>query len=467
MKKSPLVVICGRVNVGKSTLFNRLVGRRKAIVSEIPGTTRDRLYDTVLWSGQEFILVDTGGISFDEKVDYEKDIISQAEDALKTADLILFLVDVKEGLLPSDQKALAKIRGSGKKVILAVNKVENQKLRSQAENLAALGLGRPIAISALHGTSTGDLLDEVVSQLKVYPVKSPTCRDAKQFNRVNKVFKAKSKEEELTKIAICGRPNVGKSSLFNKLIGKRRAIVSEIPGTTRDVINTEVTINEKKYLFLDTAGLRRRTKIKKKIEYYSVLRALRAIEEADIILFMIDAGESIARQDLHIISYLLEKGRGLVLLINKWDLAEVKSEKLKARSITIPDYIFYLQDKMPFLSWVPVVFISAKTGKNIRKVPEIIEQVRKEREKRVKIKELNNLISEAVLKRSPPCTKKGTGKIFYTTQAKGIPPAFVLFVNKKELFRKSYLNYLENRIREKFGFAGTPIKIILRSKSPH
>jgi GTP-binding protein len=436
----PLAAIVGRANVGKSTLFNRLIGERKAIVSETPGTTRDRIYEEISWNGKEFNLVDTGGILFDQKELYEKDIINQAEEAIRFADLILFLVDIKEGLLPIDQKVLERVRKTNKKIILVANKADNQKLQAEAQNLANLGLGSMVSISAIHGTGTGDLLDEIVKQLKV-----------------SKITKERNKEK-LTKVAIVGRPNVGKSSLFNKLIGKNRAIVSDIPGTTRDVINTEIKIDQKNYLFLDTAGLRRRTKIKKQIEYYSVLRTLRAIEQTDIVLFIIDVEEGVARQDLHIISNVVEQGKGLILIINKWDKIKFKEED------PMGNYISYLQEKMRFLSWMPVIFTSAKTGKKLSKISELLQKVSKEREKRVKIKKLNIVISKAILEKPPPRGKKGQMKIFYTSQAKGFPPTFVLFVRNKEALKKSYLNYLENQIRDEFGFTGVPIKIILKSK---
>ncbi len=433
----PLVSIVGRTNVGKSTLFNRLIGKRKVIVSGIPGTTRDRIYEEISWQGKDFDLVDTGGIVFDQKSDYEKDIVKQVKEAILSTDLILFLIDIREGLQISDKKALEEVRKSDKKIILVANKADNQKLRTEASNLANLGLGQPIAVSAIHGTSTGDLLDEIVKNLKF-----------------SKVPPSESKEN-ITKVAIAGKPNVGKSSLFNKFVGKNQAIVSDIPGTTRDVINTEAKIDGKKYLFLDTAGLRRRTKVKKQIEYYSVLRAIRAIEESDIVLFLIDAKEGVARQDLHIIADIVEKGKGLIILVNKWDLA---------KDTSIDSYISYLQKKITFISWAPVIFISAKNGKNISKIYELIGKAKEERTKRIRIKELNNLISNAIVKRPSPRDKKTKSKFFYTTQAKGIPPTFVIFVNKKEIVRQSYLRYLENQIRDKYEFIGTPIRIILKSK---
>lgn len=434
----PLVSIVGRTNVGKSTLFNRLIGQRKVIVSDIPGTTRDSVYEEISWRGKNFDLVDTGGIVFDKKNDYEKDINKQIREAISAADLILFLIDIKEEVELSDRKALDQVRKSGKKIILVANKADNQKLRTEALNLANLGLGQPIAVSAIHGTSAGDLLDEIVKNLKGY-----------------KARKAENVESEITKVAIAGKPNVGKSSLFNKLVGKNQAIVSDIPGTTRDVINTKVKIGEFDYLFLDTAGLRRRTKVKKQIEYYSVLRAMRAIEESDIVLFLIDAKEGVARQDLHIIADIIEKGKGLIILVNKWDLV---------KDTPINSYISYLQKKITFVSWAPVIFISAKNGKNISKIYELIGKAKEERTKRIRIKELNNLISNAIVKRPSPRDKKTKSKFFYTTQAKGIPPTFVIFVNKKEIVRQSYLRYIENQIRDKYEFIGTPIRIILKSK---
>jgi len=453
----PLVVIIGRTNVGKSTLFNRLVGKHQVITSEMPGTTRDRICEKVNWCGFVFDLVDTGGIFLDahqeEKgyflsVGYETDIVKQAYETIKIADLILLLVDIQTGLLPEDKKVINMIRKQNKPIILVANKADNQQWRQEAENLRQLGLGKPIAISALHGIGTGDLLDEIVNVL-----------------RNTKIYKTETTKEDIPKIAIIGRPNVGKSSLFNKLAGEARAIVSDIPGTTRDVINSEVIINNKKYLFLDTAGLRRRRKIKKQIEYFSVLRALRAIEEADIILFIIDAGEGIARQDMRIISQVVEKGKGLILIINKWDLLKLKASNLEHKAIN--DYLGYLQEKLPFLSWVPVIFISAKTGKNVYKIPKLIDQLIAERKKRIKIKELNNLIKEKIIQNPPPRTKQGEAKIYYITQIDSSCPTFVIMVNKKDLLKKSYLNYLENAIRKKYQFAGTPIRLILKSKSTH
>lgn len=438
----PLVVICGRPNVGKSTLFNRILGQRKAIISSVPGTTRDRISETISWQGKEFDLVDTGGLFFDKKTILTDKIINQVYQAIKIADLVLLVTDGKEEISDLDKKILKKIRKLSKKLILVVNKIDNENLRQKALNFNQLGIKDTVFVSALHGLGIGDLLDLIIKRLSF-----------------KKSYKLK---EDYIKVAICGRPNVGKSTLFNKLTGEEKAIVSEIPGTTRDVVNTKISINQENYLFLDTAGLRRQAKIKDKLDYYSLLRTLKAIKEADIILFLIDVYEGIARQDKKIINEIIQNGKSIIILVNKYDL--IQKEK-KSSAEFINQYKDYLQKKLPFLLWAPIIFISAQSGKNINKIFDLIKKVYTERKKKIRIKELNNLMSELVKKGFSFLSSKSKNKLFYSTQIKADYPIFVLFVNKKDLFKKSQILYLEKILREKYQFLGTPIKLILKSKN--
>lgn len=445
---SKIVAIVGRANTGKSTLFNRLMGGRIAVTSDIAGTTRDRLYGECSWQGKAFTLVDTGGITGLED-EFRDDIREQVKMAITQTDLILFLVDGKVGITKDDLLAADIARRSGKKVILAVNKIDSAKSKIEQPELKKLGFGEGIGISALHGTGTGDLLDEVSKTLKL---------------KISKVLRAQNSELRTgpIKIAIIGRPNVGKSSILNNLTGEKRAVVSDISGTTRDITNTDLTYNNQKFTLIDTAGIRRRGKIDRGLEQYSVLRALRAIPESDITFLVIDAVEGITKQDMHVAQYALENFKGLVIVVNKWDLSS---------EVTQESYVRKLRSRMSFVPWAVVIFTSAVTGRNINDLLETAIEVQKERSKKVPIKELNELISTAILKHKPATAKVKNiryrsvfAKIYYTTQSQANPPTFVFMVNHKKLFHFSYVRYLENTIREKYGFLGTAIKIILKSK---
>ncbi len=439
----PIVAICGRPNVGKSTLYNRLLGEQKAVTSYLPGTTRDRLYGKATWRGREFILVDTGGISFQKRDKIISSVENQARLALLESDLVLFIIDIQQELNKEDLKAAEIIRQSKKKVILVANKVDNERLRKQTLELYKLGLGQPIAVSALHGTGTGDLLDSIINQLPAPPKTIP-------------------KSDRGIPVAICGRPNVGKSSILNQLLGEERMIISETAGTTRDAVDILYKYKDHQILFVDTPGIRRRGKVKKGIEKYSALRAIKAIERADIVLLVTDASEGIVKQDLHIAQYALEFYKGIILVVNKWDLVE-QSQGLNSK---LDSYLQYLRSQIAFLPWLPVIFTSALTGKNVKKIFDLILDVKSQRDKKVSIKKLNQIISEAILKRALkiPLSRKKVPKIYYSTQIKTNPPTFVFMVNNPSLFHFSYLRYLENTIRQNFGFWGTPIKIILKSK---
>lgn len=436
----PIVAIVGRPNVGKSTLFNRLLGQRKAVTSFVAGTTRDRLYGEAAWQGKKFILADTGGLGYVSEEELVLNVQRQATSAVEEADLILFLVDGKEGLQVEDEKIAHFLHKLGKKTLLCVNKIDSQKEEEKIQDFYRLGLGEPLSISALSGRKTGDLLSEIIKRL-------PPMKEEEK-----KILK------EGIKVAIIGRPNVGKSSLLNKLIGQERMIVSEAPGTTRDAIDVNFKFEDKFITFIDTGGIRRRGKIRWGAEKFSVLRALRSIERTDIILLLIDAQEGPVRQDLHISNFALENYKGIILVVNKWDLIE--KSKIKNQKSKIEEYLNYLRSKISFLPWAPVIFTSALTGKNVPKIFDLILEIQKEREKRIPSKKLNKVVSRAILENPP---RRG-GKIYYSTQFGVNPPTFVLMVNKAEFFHFSYLRYLENKIRENFGFFGTAVKIILKGK---
>lgn len=450
LKEKPIVALVGRPNVGKSTLFNRLLSEKKAVISDIPGTTRDRLYANIIWRGTEFSLIDTGGLPDSVKAgmelasnkDFGKEVLSQIKTALKEADFVVFLVDIR-GVLKQDIEVAKLVRKASKKVILVVNKVESPQHKAEIKNYYQLGLGEPFWVSALHGTNTGDLLDKIVEGIKG--------------------VRTKEVKETLpeTKVAIIGRPNVGKSSLFNKLIKEERAIVSDIPGTTRDVIDSEIVAGKERLIFLDTAGIRRRGKIgRKNIEQYSVSRAHKAIERADIVLLLLDAVEGLTKQDMHVAAYAIEEKKGIILVVNKFDLVEGK--------ISIDKYLAIFQRRLPFLSWAPVIFTSALTGKNTKKLFDLILKIKAERTKNIPVKEINSLVSKAILTHQPSRFSKKVRnypKIYYSTQLKDTDfPTFVLMVNDASYFAGTYLKFIENQLREKYEFIGTPIKIILKSK---
>jgi len=435
--RKPIVAIVGCPNVGKSTLFNRLIGRRLAIVSEVPGTTRDRLYGDAEWNGVPFTLIDTGGFDPASSDDLLQRVRAQVQVAIEEADVILFVVDGKGGLTANDEEVAHLLRRSAKPVIVAVNKTESLARRLQAVDFYRLGLGPPYSISALHGAGTGDLLDEVV---RAFPPAE------------------EEEEDEAIHIAIVGRPNVGKSSLLNRILGQERVIVSEEPGTTRDAIDTRIEVDGRPVVLIDTAGLRRRAKVQAGLEQYSVIRALRAIDRSDVALLLIEAPEGPTRQDAHIAQYIVEQGRSLVLAVNKWDLIEKDSR-------TMQEYSQWTYRQLPFLDYVPLLFISAKTGQRVEKVLPTALGVQEERLIRIPTGELNRLVRKWLFKHAPPSKGGRRLKVFYATQASVDPPTFVFFVNNPRLVDPSYSRYLENRLREVYSFVGTPLRFRFRPRS--
>jgi|DewCreStandDraft_2_1066082.scaffolds.fasta_scaffold01217_4 GTP-binding protein len=437
-----IVAIVGRPNVGKSTLFNRIIGEQRAITAEWPGTTRDRIYAEAEWAGRLFTVVDTGGIDLTAETGFAAQVTAQARLAMQEADVIIFVVDGREGITPADSEIAELLRHSKVPVVVAVNKVDNPARADQMRSeFYALGLGEPLAISALQGIGIGDLLDEVVASIP----RAPQLPE--------------ESEVEEPKIAIVGRPNVGKSQLLNTLLGYERSIVSEIPGTTRDVIDTRFQVDSRPVVLLDTAGIRRRGRIEPGVEKYSVLRALRAINRADVVLWIIDATEGITAQDLHVLGYVVDAARGVVMLINKWDLIEDKArarEELEAQ----------IKTELNWAPWIPYLFISALTGRNVNRVlPQALE-VYEERKKRVPTAALNDVILRAVAAHPPPFVGRKRLKIYYVTQPQVAPPTFVFFVNDPTLVHFSYERFLENRIREAFGFTGVPIRLVFRGHHP-
>jgi GTPase len=436
----PILAIVGRPNVGKSTLFNRIVGERAAIVADAPGTTRDRLYADADFAGREFTLVDTGGIVGEREVreDGRGEITrltrEQAELAIAGADAILFLVDVEEGVMPGDYDIAEILRRTAKPVYLAVNKADNDKRRAEAVDFYQLGLGEPIPISALHGVGTGDLLEQIVAG---FPPPPPAT------------------ESEVPQVAIVGRPNVGKSSLLNAILGQERAIVSETPGTTRDALDTEMTWRGQPVTLIDTAGLRRRGKIEPGIEKYSSLRALKAIQRADVALLLIDAVEGPLAGDAHVASYILEENKGIVLVVNKWDLIERETN-------TMEEYTARVRAAFNFVPYAPILFVSAKTRQRVASVLDAALRVRSELRTRVSTAELNDLLREAIAEHAPPSKGKRVLKFYYVTQVDVVPPTFVFFVNHKDLVHFSYERYLENKIRGRWDLTGAPIRLIFR-----
>jgi GTP-binding protein len=431
----PIVAIIGRANVGKSTLLNRLAGKRVAIVADMPGTTRDRIFADISWQGSEFTLVDTGGLEVSPQSKIGREVKAQVEVAIAEADLILFLVDTKDGVVPSDLEITETLRRSSKPLVLVVNKADNPKLESEAVEFHELGLGEPLVVSAYHGRHTAELLDRIVSLL-------PTP-------------KAVETTPEVMKLAIVGRPNVGKSTLLNAILGEERAIVDETPGTTHDAVNTRLDFGGQNVILIDTAGIRRRGRWGVGVERYSVIRALRAIDEADIALLVLDATELLASQDKHIAGYIQEAGKGVVLVVNKWDLAQGKS---------VAEYDRYIRKGLKFMSYASVLYISAKFGQGVDRVmPEAFE-VYQERFKRLSTAEVNNVVRPAVAAHNLP--RKGTKqlKIFYATQAEVNPPTFVFFVNDAKLIHFSYQRYLENKLRQAFSFGGTPLRLIFKTR---
>ncbi len=430
----PVVAIVGRPNVGKSTLFNRIIQKRTAIEEKMPGVTRDRIYGRVEWLGTEFLVVDTGGINFGNDIMTEL-VRKQAWLAIEEANLLIMVVDLKTGITALDREIAEIIRKAGKKTILVANKGESNRDAQDVYDFYALGLGEPIIISAAHGLNIGDLLDRVVSDLP------PHAENAVEGIRV----------------AFIGRPNVGKSSLVNYLAGQERVIVSEIPGTTRDSVDIIVKIMDNDYILVDTAGLRRKSKVNTPVEYYSILRSLRAIEECDVAIAVIDAVEGITEQDKKIIGNADAAGKALILAINKWDLVEEKEEYVK-------DFKQNLGAELAFARYAPVVYISAKTGKRVKQMFDLVREVYAENRKRISTGQLNTFMQEMIYITPPPSVKGKRLKIYYVTQVKTAPPTFNFFINQRELLHFSYKRFLENQLRSTFGFAGTPIKFLFSTK---
>ena len=433
----PIVAIVGRPNVGKSTLFNRIAEKRVSIVDDTPGVTRDRIYADAEWTGHEFALVDTGGIDFDENDALLPAMRNQAKLAMEEADVILFVVDGKVGITEVDQQIVGMLRTAKKPVVLAVNKVDSIKGIPDSYEFYGLGLGEPIAVSAVNALNLGDLLDAIVKEL-------PTEVEV-------------AEEPDTIRVAVVGRPNVGKSSLVNALLGEERLVVSNIPGTTRDAVDTYFKQDGVTFVFVDTAGMRRRGKIDAALERYSVIRSLRAIDRADVVLMLIDAAEGVSEQDKKIAGYVHESGRASVLVVNKWDLIQ-KDGKSSLR------YTETMRQELGFMQYSPVVFLSALTKQRVSRIPEVVKYVAEQHAMRVSTSLLNQVVRDAVGINPPPSDRGRKLKIYYATQAAVKPPTIVFFVNDPELMHFSYLRFLENKLREAFGFEGTPLKLVVRPR---
>ncbi len=434
----PIVAIVGRPNVGKSTLFNVIAGDTISIVKDTPGVTRDRIYADCDWLNMNFTLIDTGGIEPDSKDIILSQMREQAEIAISTADVIIFIVDVRQGLVDSDSKVADLLRKSHKPVVLAVNKVDSvAKYGNDVYEFYNLGIGEPVAVSAASRLGIGDLLDEVVKHF-----------DSEQMEE---------EEDERPRIAVVGKPNVGKSSIINKLVGENRVIVSDIAGTTRDAVDTEVIHEGTPYVFIDTAGLRRKSKIKEELERYSIIRTVSAVERADVVVVVIDATEGVTEQDAKIAGIAHERGKGIIVAVNKWDAIE-KTDK------TIYEYTRKIKEVLSFIPYAEYLFISAATGQRLTKLFEMIDVVRQNQNLRVATGVLNEIMTEAVAMQQPPSDKGKRLKIYYMTQVAVKPPTFVIFVNNKELMHFSYTRYLENQIRNAFGFKGTSLKFLVRER---
>ena len=437
-KRKPIVAVVGRPNVGKSTLFNALAGEKISIVKDTPGITRDRIYADVTWLNYNFTLIDTGGIEPDSSDVILKQMREQAEIAINTADVILFMVDVKQGLVDSDSKVCDMLRRSQKPVLLVVNKVDDfNKYMTDVYEFYNLGIGDPYPVSSVNKLGFGDLLDEVVKYFKDLDIEEG--------------------EDDRIKVAGVGKPNVGKSSLINKIIGEDRLIVSDIAGTTRDAVDTDVVYNEKEYVFIDTAGVRRKSRIHEDLEHYMIIRTVGAVERADVVVLMIDAEEGVTEQDAKIAGIAHDRGKAIIIAVNKWDAVE-KDDK------TIYKFTEEVRQVLSFMPYAEIIFISAKTGQRINKLFETIDAVYENHALRVGTGVLNEIMTRAVSMQQPPTDKGKRLKLFYITQASVKPPTFVIFVNDKEMMHFSYTRYIENQIREAFGFKGTPLKFIIRER---
>ena len=434
----PIVAIVGRPNVGKSTLFNALAGEMISIVKDTPGVTRDRIYANIDWTGHQFTMIDTGGIEPDSNDIILKQMREQAQIAIDTADVIIFMTDIKQGLVDADSKVADMLRRSGKPVVLCVNKVDNfQKMEADVYEFYNLGIGDPYPVSSANKSGFGDMLDAVVGYFE----------DIKDTDE----------DDDTPKVAIIGKPNVGKSSLINKLSGDNRAIVSDIAGTTRDAIDTKLEFDGKEYIFIDTAGMRRKSKVKEDIERYSVIRAVTAVERADVVIVLIDAVEGITEQDAKIAGIAHDNGKGVIVAVNKWDAIE-KNDK------TVYKYKDNIKQILSFMPYAEVIFISALTGQRLNKIFEAIDVVISNASLRIETGTLNQIMAEAVALQQPPSDKGRRLKLFYITQVSVKPPTFVIFVNDRQLMHFSYTRYIENKIREAFGFTGTPLRFIIRER---
>jgi len=453
MPSLPVVAIVGRPNVGKSTLFHRLVGERLAIVEDIPGTTRDRVYATADWNGRDFRVVDTGGLEIEPGTPIEASVQDQARVAVEEADLILFVVDAHAGLAPLDHEVADRLRRTSKPTILVVNKADNPRRELDAAEFYALGFDPSITISAQHGRSTGDLADMIVERLPAAEASVQTGDDLTD----SELDELAESDLGPPRVAIVGRPNTGKSTFVNRVIGQERMIVSAIPGTTRDPVVSAVEVDGEAMILVDTAGIRRRGAIDRGIERYSVLRAMKAIDRADVAVVMTDATEGYTAQDAHVVGYVLDAGKGLVLVLNKWDVVEKDGH-------TADEWLKTLRREAPYLSWADIVFASAKSGQRVERILREAKRVADERLRRVPTGELNRLVTDAVRAHPPAHVRNRLPKVFYATQAAVGPPTFVIFVNDPELIHFSYRRYLENRIRAEYGFLGTPIRLILRER---
>jgi GTP-binding protein len=458
MPSLPVVAIVGRPNVGKSTLFNRLAGERIAIVEDIPGTTRDRVYAIGEWIGRQFTVVDTGGLELEPGTDIEARVQDQARVAMTEADVILFVVDAHAGIAPLDHEVADRLRRAAKPVILVVNKADNVRREQEGAEFYALGFDTTITVSAQHGRSTGDLADLIVEALPPQqPATNGTTPSASEELTEEELAELAETEMGPPRVAIVGRPNTGKSTFVNRVLGEERMIVSETPGTTRDPVDTVVSLDGEPMILIDTAGIRRRGAVEQGIERYSVLRAMKAIDRADVAVVMTDAVEGYTAQDAHVVGHVLEAGKGLVLVLNKWD-AVAKDEK------TADELLHTLRRDAPYLSWADIVFASARTGARIDRVLGEARRVAEERYRRIPTGELNRVITDAVRQHPPSHVRNRLPKVFYATQVSVAPPTFVIFVNDPELIHFSYRRYLENRIRDAYGFLGTPIRLILRQR---
>lgn len=433
----PIVAIVGRPNVGKSTLFNRLAGRRIAIVEDKPGVTRDRIYAEGEWLNNYYTLIDTGGIEPKSDNLILSKMRQQAEIAIETADIIIFMVDGSEGLTATDREVADMLRKSNKNVLLVANKVDSHLIPESIYEFYELGLGEPVTISAGHGHGIGDMLDRVIEYF-------PEDKDTEY-------------DDDIVKVAVIGKPNAGKSSLINKILGEERVIVSDIPGTTRDAIDTPFEVGEDKYVFIDTAGMRKKKRVNENVERYSVIRSLAAIERADVCLIVIDAKEGLTDQDKKIAGYAHENGKASIIIANKWDLVDKDNN-------TYRDYEKEIRNGLSFMFYAPFLIISALTGQRVNKIIDLIKLVANNHSLRITTGILNDIIGEAVLMNQPPSDKGKRLKIFYGTQVRARPPKFVIFINDKELMHFSYQRYLENQLRQSFGFEGTPIRFEFKEK---